>query len=213
MKLELLIAMSIGDGFVEKLNKSSKSSLIIRHSSHQKDYIEWKYSLDKNYWRYTPRHYDNCIGLKKYHGFRIVSKPNLELGELRTKLYPNDKKYISREIIENLDELGLAIWYMDDGCIDRPVGRNSMGILNTYCSSPKAEEEIIIQTYLKDKWNLKTNINSGHGRFRLRFPHIEFCKFVEIIKPYIIPSMIYKIDTTMRLSTPNLCIQQSEDTV
>lgn len=202
MKKELIIALSIGDGFVERPNKSEKSNLVIRHSTHQKEYIEWKYNLDFEFWRYEPRLYNNCIKDKRYFGYKITSKSNHELFEIRKKLYPNDKKYISREILNYLTPLGLAIWYMDNGCIDRPVNKNSMGLLNTYCESSNAEEELIIQKYFEEVWNIKTALNKGHGRYRIRFNHTNFCKFVEIIKPYVIPSLQYKIDTTMRLNAP-----------
>jgi hypothetical protein len=199
MKFELQVAMAIGDGYLDHLNKKENSSLVVRHSSHQEEYSKWKYQLDNLFWRYEPRVYQNSINGKKFSGFKLQSKNSSDLGVLRTQLYPNNKKYISRDILEILDPQGLAIWYMDDGCVDRPLDKNSMGILNTYCNSPDAQEELIIQLYFKEKWNIRCNINKGHGRYRIRFPHEEFCKFVEIIKPYIIPSLNYKIDTTIRL--------------
>ena len=199
MRFELQVAMAIGDGYVDHINKSNVASLVVRHSTHQKEYSRYKFDLEPIFWRYEPRIYNNSLNGKQFLGYKLQSKNNQQLATIRNQLYPNNKKYISRSILDVLDPQGLAIWYMDDGCVDRPIDKNAMGILNTYCNSPNAEEELIIQTYFKDKWNIRTNINAGHGRHRIRFPHADFCKFVEIVKPYVIPSLEYKIDTTMRL--------------
>jgi len=207
MKLELQAALAIGDGYLEHLNKQEQSNLVIRHSTHQKEYSEWKFELEPNFWRYVPRLYENTLKTKKFYGYKLTSKNSKELGILRKKLYPQNKKYISRDVLDMLDPLGLAIWYMDDGCIDRPFNKKAMGILNTYCNSVKAEEELIVQLYFKEKWNIRSNINASHGRYRIRFPHDEFCKFVEIVKPYIIPSLEYKIDTTLRLKSSEQLIK------
>jgi len=200
VKFEILVSLALGDGFLNPTNKEKKSFLTIRHSTHQKDYIEWKYNLDKDFWRYTPRLYNNSIKSKKYYGFKLNSYSNFDCTIIRNLLYPKGKKYISREILDYLDPLGLAIWFMDDGCIDRPIGRKAMGLLNTYCNSPNAEEELIIQKYFKEKWDIHCSINKGHGKHRIRFNNENFIKLVKIIEPYIIDSLKYKINTSTRIN-------------
>ena len=117
-------------------------------------------------------------------------------------LYPNGKKEYTRQVLDLLDAQGLAIWFMDDGCIDRPVDKNPMGILNTCGHKPNGEEEVVIQKYFEEVWNIKVSLNKNHGRYRIRMSNPEFKKFIEIIKPYIIPSLLYKIDTTIRQKDP-----------
>lgn len=197
---KLVLGLAIGDGCL--FYNGTKTTLVIRHSNHQLDYVHWKYNLDKKLWKNEPREYKNSNKGKIYYGHQIRTPLKKEYNEERKLLYPNGKKYISREVLDLLDEKLLAIWFMDDGCCDRPIGRNPMGIISTHCHSPEAEEELIIQKYFQDKWNIKVNINKGYCRYRLRFPNKEFCKFVEIIKPHVIPSLEYKINTTIRLSAP-----------
>lgn len=207
MKFNLLVALSIGDGFVEEKNKySQKSCLRIRHSNHQLDYIEYKYSLFPEFWRYPPREYKNCIGNKEYFGHQLRSIYSSDLGKIRDMLYPNNKKKFSREVLDFLDEQGLAIWFMDDGCIDNPIGKKPMGILNTYGNSPNGEEELIIQKYFKEKWHLDCALNKNHGRYRIRFNNNNFIKLVNIIKPYILPSLQYKINLQIRCNDPTKVI-------
>jgi LAGLIDADG DNA endonuclease family len=200
MQEELLIALALGDGHLAYNKSKIKAYLHIRHSNHQKDYIEWKYNLCKELWQHSPKGYKNTLNGKQYYGYYLQSHLDMKLADIKKELYPNHHKEYTREILNKLTPLGLAIWYMDDGCVDRPVGKNSMGLLNTYGKSSEAKEELIIQKYFKEKWDIDCAINKGHGRYRIRFNHPNFCKLVEIIKPYVIDSLKYKINTSMRTS-------------
>ena len=192
------MALALGDGHVAANKNNTKASIVIRHSNHQLDYINWKYNLAKDLWNKAPTAYKNILNGKRYYGHYLRSTLDFKIMDIKNILYPNGKKTYTREALDMLDELGLAIWYMDDGCVDRPIKRNSMGILNTYGHSPNGEEEKVVQQYFLEKWNIRTSINSGHGRYRIRFSHPEFCKLVKLIEPYVIDSLKYKIDTTMR---------------
>lgn len=202
MNYSLLLALSIGDGFVEKQSKKNTSCLRIRHSNHQLDYINWKYDLDSSFWRNKPRPYKNINKGKRYYGHQLRSKPSKDLVNIRELLYPDNKKKITREALDLLNEQGLAIWFMDDGCCDRPLNKKPMGILNTYGNSNNGLEEIIIKDYFQEKWNIEVKLNKNHGRYRLRFNNYNFNKFVEITKNHIIPSLQYKINLNIRCNAP-----------
>lgn len=204
MKDELLVSLALGDGHLDFNKSKTRAALVIRHSSHQKDYIQWKYDLCPDLWNNKPIKYKNKLNNKIYYGFYLRSHLDLKLAEIKHKLYPNNHKKYSREILEYLGPIGLAIWFMDDGCVDRPLNKNSMGLLNTYGRSENAEEEKVIQQYFKEKWGIETAINKGHGKSRIRFNHANFCKLVEIINPYVIPSLKYKINTSMRIDSDEL---------
>jgi len=49
------------------------------------------------------------------------------------------------------------------------------------------------QGTLKRKFNLESRINRDRNNWRLRFSKCEFQKLKELIEPFIIPSMRYKI--------------------
>ena len=211
MKYELIAALSLGDGsLVDSSNNLTK--LIIRHSNHQKDYCEWKYNLDYKFWTKKPRLYENYNKGKKYFGVEIRSAGLEELKELKKILYPTGKKEYTREYLEILDYQGLAIWLMDDGCIDNPINKKPMGILNTYGHKPNGEEELIIQRYFKEKWKIESSLNKNHGRYRIRFNNQNYIKLVELVEPYFLDSLKYKIDLTLRHSAPDSS-NEDEDTV
>ena len=56
------------------------------------------------------------------------------------------------------------------------------------------EENQIIINFFKKKWDIEWKLEKEKSFYRLRCNTTEFRKFVEIIKPYVVPSMMYKID-------------------
>jgi hypothetical protein len=204
MRDELLVALSLGDGHLAFNSSENRAYLYLRHSSHQKDYIQWKYDLCSELWVNPPKEYKNILNGKRYYGYYLRSHLDLKLAEIKRKLYPQKHKQYSRAVLDSLDAQGLAIWFMDAGCVDRPVGKQAMGILNTYGLQPNAQEELIIQLYFKEKWNIETSINKGHGKFRIRFNHENFTKLVHIIDTYVIDSLKYKVNTSTRFENEEL---------
>jgi hypothetical protein len=105
--------------------------------------------------------------------------------------YPNGKKTINLSWLQKINsQFALAIWYMDDGGLSC---RSTMTI-STYKFS--LEEHLLLQKWLAEKWNVKAKIKPDVQRkgYCLSFPAGEREKFLNLIKPYIIPSMYYKVD-------------------
>lgn len=190
---KFLIACSLGDGCLYKDKRCNSVSFKLTHSIKQKSYFLWKVdriktilNCDVNL-RYFKRHNKYpAISYEKGHKyFRIIRK----------WLYKDSKKKISRYILNKLNVEGIAIWYMDDGCLSYKKRNGKIHAreltLNTYLS--KEENDIII-TYFKDVYNIHFKISKSKNKYRLRMGTIEAKKFVQLIKPYIHESMLYKID-------------------
>ena len=109
--------------------------------------------------------------------------------------YPNDKKVICKEALEQLTLEGIAWWYMDDGSMSikkidgRPRGAEIT--LNTYLT---AEENQVIIDFFQNQFGITWKLNKSKGKYRLRMGKKEAMKFFPMIEQYIIPSMRYKID-------------------
>lgn len=210
MKDSLLLALALGDGHISTNKNKTKACIVIRHSNHQIDYINWKYKLDVDLWSKRPTSYKNILNNKKYYGHYLRSHLDYKILDIYNILYIDGHKKYTKQALNLLDELGLAIWFMDKGHIDSPKDENPMGILNTYGRSPEGSEEKVVQQYFLEKWNIKSSINKNHGRYRIRFNYSEFCKLADIIRPYILDSMKYKIDTTMRLNDQAMPLNKAE---
>lgn len=190
---QIVLGGLLGDSYFNPKKKIIRFS----HSVKQEEYLKWKYSffdiesVSEIYTRYYKEGYIN-----KY--FELTNKKkqiNMIYDYLKKYLYSNDgRKKISLKYLKNINALGLAIWWMDDGCLSIHDG-NRYGKLCTECFN--YEEHILLQKYFKDIWDINVDIKLEKNKYYfLRFNVSALKKLITIIYPYVcmIPSMIYKID-------------------
>lgn len=190
---QILLGGILGDSYFSK----KKNIVRFSHSNKQEEYLLWKYnqfSKDDVRGIYT-RHYKE--GYINY-SFEFVNKQNkyLDLFNFIDKnLYTNSgRKKISMKYLNQIDSLGLAIWWMDDGSLSVHKG-NRYGKLCTHCFN--YEENILIQQYFKQKWNIDVDIRVEKQKYYfIRLNVTALKKLIRIIYMHVteIPSMIYKID-------------------
>jgi len=196
-KKSLLISLVLGDGHIAKSGKGN--CLQITHSIKQKEYFEWKRQLiadllDCNlpgvYHREDSRH--NEFSLNKSHRyFRIIRK----------WLYKNGIKRFNKKILDYITAEGLAIWFMDDGshCVNRrkSTGKVMSHTFKLYTFTNEEDTDNIIQMF-KEKfginvYKLKYIKKDGSLSYYLQWKTREGRKFCNLIRPYVIPSMQYKL--------------------
>lgn len=199
----ILIGMILGDGYVRKDTrvKNSTFSLNVCHSIKQEEYCIHKYNKIKSifggifymgYYNHrlpsTGKDYPQCRFSKGDKYFRV----------LHNWIYLNNKKTITRKILNYLTPEGIAYWYQDDGSCwvnnknrmrDGKVTSILMGI-STCCSLDEAE---IIQTYFNEVWGIKFKIRKEKTYFSMEASTKEAHKFFSLIASYVVPSMRYKI--------------------
>ena len=181
----------IGDGTI-----SSKGSATIKHSSAQKDYVEWKF-------RYLSSKGITCFPIRfvqnsgDFYAYTFCIKTTSYSKLYRRILYKNgSKNFYKRKLLNHFKEEHLAIWYMDDGGLSqlkrdgRIVGNELM--LNTHTT--KENNQILID-YFKDVWGVQFSQCKNRGHYRLRCGTKEARKFLNIVRPYVdqIPSMSHKL--------------------
>ena len=108
-QLSLIKGSVLGDGHIAHNN-----SFIVSHSEKQKEYLFWKYEVLKDLCSSPPSYYDKT---KKYFSngkeydclafYRFNTRLLLCLKEIR--------EASKASIINSLDEMGIAIWFLDDG--------------------------------------------------------------------------------------------------
>lgn len=189
----LVIASILGDGYLSK-QRNRGNYLEIQHSNKQLEYLKWKKK------RFQEEGIScNIYDLPKYKASKIQLYGGKFNGiNLRHSLYPNNNKTISRRFLNMLDEEGLAIWFMDDGgvCFSKRKGGQISGRylkISTYCFN--YAEHIILQRYFRNVWGINPQIKMDKGKYYwLKFNATEANKLIPIIRPYIHPTLQYKID-------------------
>lgn len=192
----LLIGMLIGDGTITK-----HPDYKISHSGEQEEYLKWKIALLGRYGLVNG-------GLKEYiqkYGYKIGErvvyvrvKTNPTIKALRRTVY-TPSKTITRKLLNWLTPRELAIWYMDDGCMNINSSKQRTSVQHTCkiatCVDKKTVDIII--DYFLDVWGIRFRpFNEGKNTFSIATSSETDCfKFVSLIKNYIeqVPSLLYKI--------------------
>lgn len=177
-----------GDSSLSGSRNGANMYFAFAHSLKQENYALWKYSKLNNlcFNPYYEHQYDSRTN-KTYSRVCVRSYQNKLFTPYLQKFYKivNGKKikYIDEQTIYTLDDLGLAIWFMDDGC------RNHYGYsLATNCFS--LEDLEIVKQWFWDKYRISPTIHSEHTTYiGAKSRNI----FKEIIKPYIHQDVSYKL--------------------
>ena len=205
----LLIGLLMGDGTI-----SNNYVFKLSHGEKQKEYLEWKINLLKDYGIRTnglKEYYSTCgynIGNKVYYTqLKITNFIKL----LRRIVYKPKKNYSNRKLLNRLTPEGIAIWYMDDGHINiRKTNDKIHGFYIKISTCLSKEDNQIIIDYFKEVWNISFYQFKEKQYYSLCCGTQEGIKFIELIKPTVetCPSMLYKIsyDLSQRnylLGTPS----------
>ena len=194
----LIIGMLLGDGTI-----SNNYVFKLSHGEKQKEYLEWKINLlnengikNNGLKEYTSTCGYNLGSTVYYSQLSVI--PFIKI--LRNVIYEPIKNYAKRKLLNRLDALGVAIWYMDDGHINIRKTKDKIHgfYIKIATCLPKEQNQIIID-YFKEVWDISfyqfKEGSPGKNTYSLCCGTNEGIKFINIIKPYVesCPSMLYKI--------------------
>ena len=184
---EILAGCLLGDGYISK-----RGAIQIEQGSTQKEYLFWKYDQLQSLVSVQPHQ----VFRKKKNGeqtssYRFFLRQYFRVW--RRKIYRNGKKVINSELLRLISPLSFAVWYMDDGCKKNEY----TAVIATDAFSKNSLKKL--RQLLKQKWNIATRIKVRKEKDltkryeRLTIGSYDLVRFNELIKPYIIPAMAYKL--------------------
>jgi recombination protein RecA len=192
---QVVLGSLLGDGNLSS-NLRGRNGVRFRlgHGVKQLDYLDWKVSLLGN------------IGVSRRTNAKSAVfadfTPLPELGELQRTVYLGDgKKTITEEYLKALTPLALAIWFMDDGSFTlrseglqgRTRGGSGRVQFCVEAMSPGSRERLV--SYLRDTWGLDMSLRFAGtaGKATLTFTTAASAAFLELVTPFVHPSMDYKL--------------------
>ena len=192
----LLIGLLLGDGTI-----SSNYVFKLSHSEAQREFLEWKIDLLNKFGfkNNGVKEYISTCGYNK--GNKVLYSQmslNPTIKALRRTVY-TPKKHITRRLLNWLTPIGLAIWYMDDGCINVNTSKQRSSIQHTIKIATCVDlytAQVVID-YFKEVWDVQFRpFKEGKGTYSIASSTESDCAaFIQIIRPYIeqVPSLLYKI--------------------
>lgn len=197
--LSILIGSLLGDGHMEKRGQGLGVRVKFEQSSKNVEYLMWfhSYLSTRGYCRLEKPEMKKRIkkdGLVIYH-YLVNSYTFTSLNWLHDMFYLHNvqtnklKKTIPLNLSEFLTPLALAIWFMDDGS---KLGQGVKIATNFFSK----EEVELLSLIIKKKFNIETSVHiAGKGKgFTLYIPKKSKPLFAEIVKPYMLSSMTYKLN-------------------
>jgi recombination protein RecA len=192
---QVVLGSLLGDGNLSP-NRRDRHGVRFRlgHGARQRDYLDWKVSLLGN----IP-----CSRREDSRGAVFADfTPLPELGELQQAVYLGDgKKTISWEYLKALTPLALAIWFMDDGSFtvrsqglqERTAGGS--GRVQFCIEAMTAGSRDRLVDYLKDThgFGVSWRPAGAAGKAVLTFDTASSRRFLDLIAPYVHPSMDHKL--------------------
>ena len=191
----LLYGTLMGDGYLNKGKKSKTARFGIFHCDKQRNYLDFKFNHLKN-WITTPvkvriSKFDNPKYLREeYIGyyFQTVAHPIFE--NLHKEFYTKGKKTITSNILNQIDDLALAIWIADDGCFKY---KQKYPCYTIATHSFSLEENILIHNWFRNTYGIKSSIYFQANKPYLVIRGDSMRKLSSIIKPHMPNSMLYKV--------------------
>jgi len=192
---QILLGSLLGDMHCNK--EAVNAKIEETHSILQKDYLLWKYknlNIFNNSIR--ERHYPKCISKGKVYTrkpqIRLWSRVSPKLNLYYHLFYPNGKKKIRREILDQINTLALAVWYCDDGSYDYYDKH-----IRIHTEGFSYKENLLLKEWLKNKWSIVSSFKKAHtGQIGLKLDVKNTDKFLRLIKNHLLEmptSIRYKL--------------------
>lgn len=196
-QISAIIGTLLGDGHIAK-----NGMLQINHCEDQHEYIKLKQYIFGGTLGKTVAYKEISNGFKKteYYGYKLSSPVNCQTKFLRNLAYDQyGVKKISK-LIEHIDELSLAIWYMDDGSYNNGKSNGAYPTCSLSTHGFSYDEQLLIQEMFRDKWNIDVKLCKQGTYTYIQFSNNSSLKFWNLIEKYIIPSMRYKLPENFQYS-------------
>ena len=193
---EASIGLMLGDASLQSQNNGRTFRLKFEWGEKNKPYLDHVFALF-NEWVISPPHEKIRTNINNNQvinwGFQTISHEAFNfLSDLF--LNENNKKSVRDFLIrDHLTPRGLAFWFMDDGGkLDyNKNSKNNSIVLNT--QSFTESEVLSMAKELSEKFDLSCEVRSNKRKKIIVVKSTSYTKFLELIDPYIIAEMRYKL--------------------
>lgn len=194
---QMILGLWMGDGNIRKVKGGVNSQLRITHSIKFYDYLKYKQEIleENNLFRFKEyRRKGGGLGGENCIRYSLESQCTPLLNKIYENCYTYGKSNLSEYYLNQINEYGLYIWYLDDGNLQS----NSHIVLCTDNFTYEENEKIV--KYFNRKYFLNPIIyavtTQWGTNYRLRFNVSDSKRFIKIIEKYKneVPIMLYKFE-------------------
>ena len=194
---EMLVGILLGDACLETQNAGRTYRLKVEQGAAHGDYVRHLYQVLRDWVLSPPRpKQGQTRGVTTINlAFQTVSHTDfVEFGEL---FYRSRRKIVPDEIGRLLTARALAYWYMDDGSMK---SRQSKGVIfntHAYDSSDIRRLIDVLEGFGLEAWERRQS-----DGIQIYVSGSSYERFAELVGPYVIEAMRYKVPLTRRTQLP-----------
>ena len=192
---QVMLGGLLGDLCIIRRKPTHNAYIAITHSMKQIEYVEWKYNILKNIAVSPPVPYVVRVMGKEYNTVELHTRRLPCITEIYNLM--GAREITHRWLDEITEPIAIAVWYMDDGCCYKIKNGYAM----EFSTGHRNQNELdLLTSWMHDVFGLdgvKSYIPPTRPTATVLKIHRkqDARKFEEIIRPYIIPSMQYKLPT------------------
>ncbi len=196
---QVLLGGLMGDSALSATKSGHAARLRWGHGVKQEAYGDWKKSLFGNVEVCKSRNQKDAV-------FYDVT-PLPELAELRRVIYMGDgKKTITSEYLKALTPLALAVWFMDDGTFTtrskgvqtRTQGGSGRVQICVEAFSEGSRQRMVEYLHETHGFDVSLRLAGARQMAVITFSTASSARFLELVAPYVHPSMDYKLLPRLR---------------
>jgi len=193
---QVLLGTLMGDAHLSRPQGKAHSRLELGHGMSQRAYMQWKVELLSPLFP-TPRVREQ----QRACGDRCMaqSKASPTLTELRRLFYPDGVKRITAAVLDRLDAVAVAVWFMDDGS-NQPTKSRRNSLTLTFGDLPLLDCQLV-HVWFQRRWCLCSSLRSAQaGRYHFLAFGVEAAEqLAGLLRGYTVPSMVYKFNKIKNL--------------
>lgn len=184
--------MVIGDGNLAMKGRQKNAYLQLSHKESCEDYIRMKEAILSQVSGVTVKKYWHSRSGQYF--WQLWTQCHPIYTQLWRGIYLNGRKTITPHSVKTLNPMALAILYQDDGRFNE--SKLNLSINKPLLSVPELH---LIAKYIVDNYGLifrvrkSCTLKDGTIGHELGLRTKDISKFFDLISPYIVPSMSYKV--------------------
>ncbi|GBC90761.1 MAG: hypothetical protein KatS3mg021_1258 [Fimbriimonadales bacterium] len=191
LQREVLVGILLGDAHLETQNRGRTYRLKIEQGATHAAYVQHLYQVFQE-WVLTPPQ-------QKANGnwwFQTVSHGAFRF--YAHQFYQDGRKRVPPLLHRWLKPRSIAYWFMDDGSLKDPKAR---AVLFNTQGFQREEVERLAQL-LSEQFELEAYLRRQAEGYQIVIPGRNLTRFLELVEPYLIPEMRYKLPATARTQLP-----------
>lgn len=182
-QLQILLGTLLGDAHLQLSRETGVPQYQLVHSGKQRTYLAFVRDMLCPHSLITKRRSSDS------YEFRFT---DASLIDMYSKLYERKRKVATKEVLEKLDERGLAVWYMDDGYLSA----RRYAELCTQGFGQTGNEAI--SEYLNENWELDSTVyyskprRKSGGGFFIHLSRLGSARFLTLVNNFLLDELRYK---------------------